>query len=389
MYGNLGPVEPNTFKERCKHASRAVAAGEKKSAGWLLAAYPAISSNPFLEMLYSASVENGFGCVRMKKLAQAAKLPRKTRTIIHLHWVHRAFGASGNIASMSARDAKKSVDGFLKGLRREQDAGRQIMWTVHNIMSHSAAFPEEERELRAGVAEIADHIHIMNPKTVSLCAPLYALPKNKIFEVAHPSYLGIYEDTLSRDEARRELRLSLEDKVFLIFGRLGAYKGTERFLGQIDHLQNRVGGKAKLIIAGSGMEPAVEQGLRPLAEGRSDVMLDTSYVDDAHVQRYFRAADVVVCGQKAGLNSGVAHTAASFGCPVVVSQNLVPSLGGAENFVFPFEAENPASIVDASIAALQASAAPDRAQLLAEWARERAPNVMSKRFFEKLRARLS
>lgn len=388
MYGNINPAEAQTFKERCKHASSAVAAGYDGDDGWLLMAYPKVTSNPFLEMLYSACIENGFGCVRMKNLSQTAKLPRKARALIHIHWINRAFGNSGGFASMRASEAKKKADSFLTALRREKDAGRPIVWTVHNILSHAAAFPEEELELRASLAGLVDHIHIMNPDTAALCAPHYALPEDKIFAVPHPSYLGVYADTISQSDARLALGLSPRDKVFLIFGRLGAYKGIKQFIGQLDRLQNRLGGKAKLVIAGSSAEPTAEQALRAIVADRQDVVLDATFVDDQHVQRYFRAADVVVCGQGAALNSGVAHTAVSFGCRVVLSKNLAPTLDGADAIVFPFEPENSDTMLDASVAALEAVEVADKQEVFSAWATAHAPNMMSNRFFAALRSRL-
>lgn len=389
MYGNINPAGAQTFKERCKQASRAVAAGyDGGGESWLLAAYPEVSSNPFLEMLYSACIENGFGCVRMKKPGQAAKLPRKARALIHIHWINRVFGNSDDLASMTASEAKQKVDNFLDILGRGKDAGRPIVWTVHNILSHAAAFPEEELELRASLAGLVDHIHIMNPDTAALCAPYYALPAGKIFAVPHPSYQGIYADTISQSDARVALGLSPKDKVFLIFGRLGAYKGIRQFIGQLDRLQRRVGGTAKLVIAGSSAEPKAEQELRTIVGGRQDVVFDATYVDDQHVQRYFRAADVVVCGQRAALNSGVAHTAISFGCPVVLCKNLAPTAGGADAVVFPFEPGNSETMVDASVAALDAVNDADRQAVFGAWATAHAPEMMSNRFFTALRSRL-
>ncbi|NVJ97161.1 MAG: glycosyltransferase [Alphaproteobacteria bacterium] len=373
-----------SLHEECADGVAALAAANGAAQkGNLLAFFPHAARNPYQRMLYARGFDHGFACFPLKAIGDVADLPEEVKLVLHYHWLHKAFDGAND-----ARGAKKAADHFLEKLAQQKDAGHKIVWTVHNILSHSAAFPEEEMQLRARTAEIADVIHIMNPKTIDLCREIFSIDPAKVIEVPHPSYRGVYGDYLCRSQARFNLGLQHDDEVFLLFGSLGPHKGTRQFLSMLDSLQGRLGGKARIIVAGTPGEPRFMQEILEIVSSRSDVQLFQAHIDDQAVQTFFKAADVVVCPYPIGLNSGVMVTAAGFKCPVVVPDMMEAACVGIEDAIVPFKAGDMFSCADACIRALSMSQSEEISAKLDHWADAHRPELVSARFFEALRARL-
>jgi len=384
MHGVRQLGSARTFYEECLDGAEALQAkGYNLDSGRLLAVYPFGHRNPFLRMLYASAFDHGFAVLPLKNLAQLDEVPPGLDVVVHHHWVHRIFD---KLTSVS--EAEKAVEAFLATVEKQKRAGRPLVWTVHNVLSHRTPFPEQEVQLRASFAALVDHIHIMNPKTPALCAPYYGLEESKLFRVPHPAYAGVYGDYVSREQARITLGLQPADCVFLLFGELGPYKGTRHFLEQLDALQDRMTGKARIIIAGKEGDGAFMEDIFRLTSGRADVQLYLGHVDDQNVQTFFRAADVAVCAHTAGLNSGVVATALTFGCPTVMASRMAHTVEGAEEFIFPFDATDMSTAVDACVAAYELSRQPGLKPAMKGWAQKMAPGAISNRFFDALRGQL-
>lgn len=373
-----------TFYEECLDASAALEGlGYGVDTGWLLGVYPFGTRNPYLRALYSAALEQGFACLPLQNLEQLSEVPKPLNVALHLHWIHRIYHGLE-----TAKQAATAGLDFLEFIQRQKEIGRPILWTIHNILSHRSAFPDEEIALRARFAALADHIHIMNPSTVDLCAAHYAVPADRTFNVPHPSYNGVYGDYISKPQARLSLGIERSDKVFLLFGELGTYKGTRQFLAEVDALQAAVGGSAKVVVAGKAGEPAFMEDIFQLTAGRADVQLHLGHIDDQDVQTFFRAADVAVCAHPSGLNSGVAAMAATFGRPVVMPHALTPTIAGPAGSVYGFNPDNMETCVATCAAAYSAEQNSKTESSLLAWAEANAPRKISAQFFGALRARL-
>lgn len=377
-------VPARSFAEKCLDAAEALyARGYALEDARLLAVYSHTKRNPYLSMLYASALEHGFAPVFFGDTSQLSTVPVGLSVLVHFHWIHRIFDQC-----VDAQSANKAVDQFLAEGARQKDLGRALVWTLHNVTAHQSKFPQEELRLRADFAALVDHIHIMNPDTAALCAPHYALDTTKLFHVPHPSYHGVYADYVSAAQARLTLGLQPNDKLFLLFGALGAYKGVRSFLAQLDALQKQMDGQAKFIIAGSKADRSFMEDLYALTAGRIDVQLHEGHIGDHTVQTYFRAADVAVCAHLSGLNSGVAATALTFGCPTVIATRMAGCIEGADSCLFTFDAEKPETIIGACVAALKASGQAHGRQKLEKWALEMAPAKLSTRFFTSLVDRL-
>ena len=372
-----------SFAEACVDAKLSLfARGGDLEEAHLLAYHPPVQRNPYQQMLYAAAYEHSFACFPLPDHGEAASPPVNAPLGVHYHWVHRVFSDC-----RSGRQAARAVQGFFETVDQHQQAGIKIIWTVHNLISHSAAFLDEEIELRAGLGARADFIHIMNPATVELCGRYYELNRAKTFMVPHPSYFGVYGDYISAEQARFDLGIAPEDKTVLLFGSLGPHKGTRQFLEELDGLESKINNRLRVLIAGRPGDPAYMEDIYRLVADKPRVSLIEHHIDDQAVQRLFRAADAALCPYDVGLNSGVAATAATFGRPCVVPDILVPAMSGANAGIVGFNPTNRDSLASAIARALEARGNPTTETGLYQWAERHRPKVISRQFFEALRER--
>ncbi len=377
--------DPRNFSEVCIDAMSAlVSHGHSFSDARLLAYYPYVRQNPYQKMLYASAFENGFAVTPLPSLDAVDSLSDRMQITLHYHWIHDVFKRVSR-----PREAKKAAKAFIEQIIRQKECGHRILWTLHNVLSHSAAFTEEEIWLRQKMADVSDVIHIMNPDTPKLVQTHYQLPASKVMHIPHPSYTNVYGDYISRAQARLELGLNEDNIAFLCFGSLVPYKGTRFFIQALDQLQERFQGRARLIIAGSKGKADFMEELYSIISGRSDIILYTDHVDDQALQIFFRATDVVACPYPVSLNSGVAMTAATFGKPMIVPEMLLPSFDTLSTGAVSFKAGDLDSCVHAANEA--ANIALCRAEAggcvpeIATWAEERESLNISANFFKALR----
>ena len=156
--------DPRNFSEVCIDAMSAlVSQGHSFDNARLLAYYPYVRQNPFQKMLYASAFENGYAVTPLPSLGAVDTLSDRLNIMVHYHWIHDVFKTVGN-----ARSAKKAAHAFIEQVSRQREAGHKILWTLHNVLSHSASFVDEEIHLREEMARVSDMIHIMNPDTPRL-----------------------------------------------------------------------------------------------------------------------------------------------------------------------------------------------------------------------------
>ena len=164
---------------------------------------------------------------------------------------------------------------------------------------------------------------------------LFAKDKPAKF-VAHPLYDN-FGEKISKQEARRKLGISNEQKVLLFFGFIRKYKGLDLLLDAMKILKDKsagllplsIGTNCKLLIAGEFYEdrkPFDEQ-IEKLGI-QDQLILHTDFIPDSEVKYYLCAADVVVQPYRSATQSGVTPLAYHFEVPM-----LVTNVGGLPDLV--------------------------------------------------------
>lgn len=343
----------------------------------LLAVFPAYRDNPYLNLMLLAPRARGWNVLESLRLEQLEQHLGRLGTgdILHMHWTSPIVQRHGD----DLDEAKARLDRFRTAVDAARTRGARLVWTIHNVLPHDARHLELELELDRYLAGAADVVHVMNRDTSTAVSSYYELDPAKVVHLPHPSYQGVYPDSVSRAEARASLGLTDRDHAVLAFGQMRPYKGIDVLVEAVR--RTNPSERPVLLLAGRTTPDDREEIDRLLGDDVRAVR-EHDQVEDIDVQRWFRAADTAVFPYRRVLNSGVLHLAASFGVPSVLPDE--PHLRaefGDEGWIRWFDASAPVQ----SLRVVLATPATGAGET-AEFSRRLAPFALSRRYAELLDA---
>jgi len=200
------------------------------------------------------------------------------------------------------------------------------------------------------------------------------------------SYLGAYEDHVSRADARHDLALLPDELVYLVLGAIRPYKGLPELLDAWATLPPDR--PRRLVIAGA---PSDQPGIEELIERAAlapGVLLDARKIPAPEMQTFLRAADLAVLPYRQALNSGALMLALTFGLPAIVPDGSGLAEMVDERFGRTFDPAKPTSLGDALREAPGLVSESARAAATAV-AADLSPHLVSRRFAVGLRERLN
>jgi len=233
------------------------------------------------------------------------------RAVFHLHWTSHVLSHCSSLP-----EAKKAVERFLAKVRLFKKLGGRVIWTIHNTVPHDAVFVDREVELREGLSEISDVVHVHSKGSIPEIQAQFKLREDNLVFIPHPSYKGVYPNYISRDAAREVLGLAEDEFCFLFLGQVRPYKGLDSLLDAVKKLSSE-GLSFKLIIAGKPVFPYSSDVVNALISSSENVIFVDGFIKDEELQIYFSASDVAVYPYRSILTSGSVLSAISFGTPVI------------------------------------------------------------------------
>ncbi|GGH37593.1 glycosyltransferase [Microbacterium album] len=343
--------------------------------------FPAWRDNPFTTMLQLELFARGYV---LRGSSDLAAFVEELTSPFHRGVVHIQWPSTVTDGAVSELDAERRVDEFVGALRTAKQLGRPILWTVHNILPHDTAYHAPAVRLHAELAGLADAVHIMNSRTADVAADMYRLPEEKIVEIPHPSYAGIYGSELEREHARALLGADAESTAVLFFGQLRPYKGLDQLVEAMTTLARRRT-DVQLLLAGKPF-PGTEQVLERIDRSSLRATCAARFVPDDEVAQWFCAADLLVLPHRAVLNSGTLHLGATFGVPSVLPDE--PHLRadfGDEEWVRFFDPSRPSESI-AELVDQDWYRSTDVRESARAFARSRLPITTSRRFADLVEA---
>ncbi len=334
--------------------------------------------NPFLSMLFSrlgevdASARPTGPLTEHLERAAASGSPG----LLNLHWTTPVLRGASDAEEADRRVVRLAdlLDGF-------RAAGGRLVWTVHNVLPHDAAYPEAEARVCRLVAEHADVVHVLCDETLPAVAPYYPLDPARVVTIPHSSYVGIYPQRVGRAGARRRLGVGAHDRVLATLGLIRPYKGIDRLLDAVARppldrpdLRLLVAG---LQGGGPGMQALVER-----LTSTPRVVSRAERVPDRDVQLWMGAADLAVLPYAGILNSGSFLLAETFGLPVVAPRAGALLAREGSPHVRLFDPDDFESVLAAAVTDLvddRSAAARARDSALAT-AAANPPELMARRF---------
>jgi beta-1,4-mannosyltransferase len=302
-----------------------------------LCVFPSWTGNPYLNLMNLAPLAAGYQLIERSAYGSLMKSIEVLGDgdVLHIHWT-----APIAQSARSHRDAMKRVRRLETRLDQARQRGVKVVWTIHNRLPHELTHMVAERRLYEVLAAAADAIHVMAPSTADLVADVVDLPQDKVVQIPHPSFLGVYDSEISRADARESFGLEPDDHAILFLGQIRPYKGIDLLLKAAAAARRPDGRRPVLLLAGSASPESIAQydELKP-----AGLRIETSFesVPDDDVARWYRAADVAVFPYRAILNSGSLHLAATMGVPAVLPG--LPHLReqfGEQPWVSFFDVEN-------------------------------------------------
>lgn len=306
--------------------------------------FPGWHDNPYVQLLQSEVVARGYELAGRPDFfdAMVELTSPERRGVIHVQWPSPVTEWAE-----SSQDATRRVTLFLDALFSAKQWGRKIIFTLHNVLPHDTRFEGQAVRLHEGLVRHADVIHTISPHTAELAAEKYEVPAEKVVEIPHSSYDGIYGPALAQDEARAKLGARPDSTGVLFFGWIRPYKGIEHLVAA-SRIASEHGADIEVLLAGRP-QGHVEHLLDELEQGPATVTSHLKRVLPEDVPVWFGAADVLVLPYRAILNSGNMFLAATYGVPVILPDepHLVAEFGGEEWIRFFDRAD-----ADASLASL-------------------------------------
>jgi len=196
---------------------------------------------------------------------------------------------------------------------------RRLVMTVHDIDTWDAVkagSPALLRRTYGAAARLIVH-HQANAPDL---ARRFGLPLDRIRVVPHGSYDSFRTHPVDRLAARRLLGLPGGAALVLFFGEIRREKNLDGLVRALARVRARVPA-AYLLAAGKlrHFDPAVVTAEIDRLGLRDAVDFRPVFVDDAHVDAYFAAADVVALPYRGITQSGVVFQAMTAGRPVVAT----------------------------------------------------------------------
>lgn len=163
---------------------------------------------------------------------------------------------------------------------------------------------------------------------------LRLLTNKKSIKVLHPLYDN-FGDIVSKEDARKHLKINNTEPIILFFGFIRKYKGLDLLLEAIADLRKDIENvnspiyNLKLIIAGEFYnDKNFYQNLIEKLKIDQHIISKTDFIPDSEVKYYLCAADFVIQPYKNATQSGVTPLAYHFEKPM-----LVTNVGGLPDLV--------------------------------------------------------
>ena len=153
-------------------------------------------------------------------------------------------------------------------------------------------------------------------------------PNAKYLFHPHPLY-SHFGEKIEKQVARAKLQISNHKKVLLFFGLIRKYKGLDLVIETFNDLDEDY----FLLIAGESYEDFSKyQEAIAKNKNKENISVNTAYILDDEVPKYFCAADVCVLPYKSATQSGIIAISYHFDLPVIVTD-----VGSLKEIVMPYQ----------------------------------------------------
>jgi len=230
--------------------------------------------------------------------------------LIHVHWPEIFLNSNYIIKAISYSFL------FLFCLIFSRLCGKKIVWTVHNLKPHKVKYKALNKVFWWPYKSLVNAIISLSSANERKAVDFFEIEKKtKMKVIYHGLYQRIYDNTVSKADARRILNVSQDGKVCLFIGQVKPYKNVELLIELFNYDSSL--SDVQLIIAGKF--ESYQYFLEVESKIKSNnIIIQNKFIPDSELQNYFNATDVCVFPFNDIFNSGSVLLSASFDTPVIV-----------------------------------------------------------------------
>lgn len=258
-----------------------------------------VSENSILGQLYGPMADKPLELLPYRWLS--ADLFRAD--IFHVHWPDAVVMGRSDLKCLLKAIA------FLLSIVTFALRGCPIIYHVHNIGSHDKTRPRLERLMwRVFLPRVTVFVHMNAASIAQLHAKWPVTERGRHTIIRLPHYRAEMSSGKTKSDARKVLGLPADAYIFLTFGIVRPYKGTELIISAFKSMENPA---ARLIIIGRSWTEDYGEEIRLACEGDDRIIRLDTFVEQDVLNQYLIACDVVVIAHRAVNNSSVALMALS------------------------------------------------------------------------------
>ena len=237
--------------------------------------------------------------------------------ILHIHWIY-------NIAGFNIKNKVKSLIKLIVFLIDTLIAKYvfriKIIWTIHNLYSHESFSHYLEKLTRKLFSKQVDRIIVHCNEARKQILNEYKPNPNKITVIPIGNYNNIYKNNISKEKARKNLKLDQNCFIFLCFGPIRPYKGVDYLISSFKSLNQDE--NIKLVIAGKPLNDQIKNKILKISTENKNIIFKPNFIPNDEIQDYMNAADIVVFPYRKILTSAGILLAMSFSKAIIA-----PKLG--------------------------------------------------------------
>ncbi|MDO8563874.1 MAG: glycosyltransferase [Nanoarchaeota archaeon] len=273
-------------------------------------AWPALKNkkdNPYNWLLYSniKKLKN----IEIEEFNISRALLRRYN-LIHMHWPEYFLNKKNNLEVSFKLIAFCTLISLLK-LK-----GTKIIWTAHNSSSHEKNhLLLESLFWKYFIKNLDGYITLTQSGKEELIERYPLIKRIKQFTIPHGDYRDEYKDTISKEKARRLLKIKNDELMILNFGKVRGYKGILSLIREFRKINIK---NALLYIVGNCQDLRLANEIQNNAD--CNIRFVNNFITSDKVQIYFKSADLIILPYIEISNSGALFLALSFNKPVLVPE---------------------------------------------------------------------
>lgn len=189
----------------------------------------------------------------------------------------------------------------------------KLIWTIHNLQPHKNYHPILFDKILNIWTQIIDGFIVMSNNSRELVENKFPALKYKDSETIYHGLYENYPNSTNKYVSRKKLKIGLNKKVILFFGRIEKYKGLKLLMESFCRLDSNY----HLIVAGKFEDYSYYNEIKRKSINNTNITIFPHFIQENDIQYYFNASNLVVLPFNEIMNSGSLLLALSFNKPVL------------------------------------------------------------------------